>query len=365
MSLRVVHIISGLGIGGAERHLVNLLNAMSCEYRAAIFVGEKQPGASFYGDLDAAIEQHFIRVRRRSLPLGIFRLASVLKKNRVTVVHTHMYTSNLYGTIAARLAGVPVVVTTEHGENPWKRPYQRWLERNVISRFADMRFCVSPQILEIRRDVDGIPANRLRLTINGTVVPPSSAGNKAASTPVVGAVGRFIPAKDYPGLLRAIALLRDRGYELTLCILGDGPEADKVKSLITEMKLNDIVRLPGMVSDVDSWYRQFDVYVSSSIREGQPVALLEAMAHALPVVATDVGASAETVIDGEGGLIVPPGDPRVLAESIGRLLDEPALRCSLGQSARRRVMERYSVAKVADDHVRIYQEILSSNGRGR
>lgn len=363
MPLRIAHIISSLGIGGAERHLVNLLNAMSGEYRAAIFVGEPRTGPSFYGDLDPAIEQHFVRVRRRSLPLGIARLASVLKKNRVTVVHTHMYTSNLYGTIAARLAGVPVVVTTEHGENPWKGPYQRWLERNVISRLADQRFCVSPQILAIRKDVDGVPAGKLRLTINGTVVQPERVCEESASVPVVGAVGRFIPAKDYPGLLHAVAELRDRGYALLLYIVGDGPEAGHVKELIADLDLTRIVQLPGMVSDIDNWYRRFHIYVSSSVREGQPVALLEAMAHGLPVVATDVGASSETVEDGVGGLIVPPGDPVRLADALARMLDEPALRLSFGQHARKRVIQNYSVAKVAGDHERIYQEILSSSGR--
>ena len=96
MALRVAHIISGLKIGGAERHLVNLLNAMSSEYRIAIFLGADPAGPSFHQDLHPAVEQYFVRIRWRSFPLGILRLASLLRKNRINVVHTHMFESNLF-----------------------------------------------------------------------------------------------------------------------------------------------------------------------------------------------------------------------------------------------------------------------------
>lgn len=357
--MRVAHIIAGLSIGGAERNLVNLLNAMSCDFRAAVFLGPKKAGPSFHQDLDSAIEQHFVRVRRRNLPLGIFRLASLLRKMRVDVAHTHMYGSNLYGVMAARLAGVPVVVTSEHGENPWKRPRHRWLERRVISPLADARFCLSPQILAIRRDADGVPAEKLQLAINGTFVPPATQRESANCVPLIGAVGRFIPAKDYPSLLEAAASLRDQGFQLELCIVGDGPEMPAIHKLVAERNLENIVHLPGMVSDVPKWYGLFDIYVSSSIREGQPVALLEAMAHGLPVVATDVGASAETVSDGEGGIVVPPGDVTLLAQALARLLDDSALRERMGRQARARVEAHYSVQAAADFHERFYRELLT------
>lgn len=357
--MRVAHIIAGLGIGGAERNLVNLLNAMSCDFRAAVFLGRRKPGPSFHQDLDPGIEQHFIRVRRRSLPIGILRLASQLKAMRLDVVHTHMYGSNLYGVVAARLAGVPVVVTSEHGENPWKGPRQRWLERRVISPLADARFCLSPQILAIRRDSDRIPAAKLQLAINGTFVPPARRREAANRVPLVGAVGRFIPAKDYPTLVEAAASLRDQGLQLELCILGDGPDMPAVRQLVAERNLEDMVQLPGMVTDVPEWYRRFDIYVSSSIREGQPVALLEAMAHGLPVVATDAGASAETVGDGGGGIIVPPGNAELLAQALARLLEDAALRESMGRQARARVEARYSVRAAAEFHERFYQELLT------
>ena len=365
MELRVAFVIGGLGIGGAERHLVNLVNTMSCEYRAVICVGRKPSGPTFHDDLDPDIEQYFLRIRRWSMPLGVLRLALMLKKARVTVVHTHMYHSNLYGAIAARLAGIPVVLTTEHGENPWKGPFQRWLERYVISPLADVRFCVSPQILAIRRDSDGVPASKLRLAANGTLVPPVLTQRVPNAVPVIGAVGRFIPAKDFPRLMEAAAELHRLGYRFELNLVGDGPEKEEVLRIIDELKLEDIVNLPGIVTDMDGWYQRFDIYVSSSIREGQPVAMLEAMAHGLPVVATDVGASAVTIRDGEGGLIVPPGDAIALAKALGRLLDDRKLRETLGTNARTRIEQDYSVKAVADSHMKCYRDLLSQTKSSR
>ena len=290
-NLRVAQIIASLAIGGAERHLVNLLNAMNCDFKSVICIGEPAPGVTFEGDLDDDIERHTVRIRQRSALLGVSRLAKLLRRLEIDVVHTHMYGSSLYGALAVRLAGTPVFVTTEHGENPWKSRVERWIERRVISSAADCRFCVSPRILEIRRDVDGIPADKLRLTVNGTVLPQLPPQRAANEVPRIGAVGRLIPAKDYSVLLHAAADLRQRGYDFQLEIAGDGPERPMMSELISNLGLQDSVSMLGLITDVGALYRRCDFCVSSSIREGLPVALLEAMAHGLPVVATDVGAS--------------------------------------------------------------------------
>lgn len=362
--LRVAHIISGLSIGGAQRNLVNIINAMQCDYRAIVCIARPCAGPSFVDQLAAEIEQHELWIRRRTLPVGLLRLASFLRETRVNVVHTHMYESNLYGSIAAKLAGVPVVVTSEHGENPWKTHWQRWLERRVISTLADIRFCVSERIMEIRRDRERVPEKKLRVLVNGTLLPPRDLGGSPNRMPMIGAVGRFVSAKDYPRLIEAVSILRDRGLKFRACIVGDGEEFANVCQLVEEQRLNDIVELPGMAKNMDAWYRRFDIYVSSSIREGQPMALLEAMSHQLPVVTTDTGLSAITVGDGIGGLVVPPGNAHALADGLERLMKNSALRRILGDAARNRVEQRYSVEKVAAEITEYYQQILSDKLAG-
>ena len=362
MNLRVVHVIPGLEVGGAEKHLVNLMNSMSCEFRAVVLVGPQSAGPSFEAQLDPGIELHRCRVRRRSLPLGIWRLAKILRRLRCQVVHCHMYEANLFASIAARIAGVPLVVTTEHGENPWKNAYHHWIERTVISRLVDVRFSVSQRILELRRDESGVPEAKLRLVFNGTPLPRLTEKACTNEPLVLGAVGRFIPEKDYARLLEAVAELRRRGLQCRACIVGDGPEMGRLRDLLKDLKLADWVELPGMVTDVDRWYRSFDIYVSASFLEGQPVAMLEAMAYGLPIVATDVGASAETLGHGESGLVVPPCDTAALADGIGTLLGHRELRKRLGRNARTRVESHYSIDAVADSHLRCYRELLIKKG---
>jgi glycosyltransferase involved in cell wall biosynthesis len=207
--------------------------------------------------------------------------------------------------------------------------------------------------------LDGVPANKLRLTVNGTLLPKSVPAIRHNELPVIGAVGRFIPEKDYPRLLLAMAELRGHGSRFRACIVGDGPEMTRVRDVVRELNLEETVELPGMVTDVGRWYRQFDIYVSASYREGQPLALLEAMAHGLPIVATNVGAAAETLCDGVGGLIVPPENTPALVNALGRLLSDSNLRESLARNARNRVETKFSIEAVADSHLQCYGELLS------
>jgi len=360
MPLNVVHIIDGLGIGGAERHLVNIVNAMNEDERAVVCIGRKPRGASFHQSLAPAVTQAFIRIRSYDWPVSVLKLASFLRRNRTDVVHTHMYRANLYGCLAAKLAKVPVIVTSEHGENPWKSFSHRWLERNIISNIADVRLCVSKKILDKRRNIDGVPIEKLRLTVNGTVLPKLGPGTVQNNVPVIGTVGRLIDAKDYSRLLRAIAILKDKHYKFRVDVVGNGPEMDALKKTTRDLELGDTVQFVGTVTDVDTYYRSFDMFVSSSKREGLPIALLEAMAYGLPIVATDVGASAETVCNGEGGLIVAPNDTTALADALKRLLDDATLRARLGGAARRRVEKHFSVSKLAHDYLSMYRQILGT-----
>ncbi len=365
MQLRVAHIISGLRIGGAERQVVNLLNAMQCDQQTLITIGAPSGEETFDDKLHGSVELLAVPVRRRRLLRSILRLQRELRRRRINVVHTHMYESNLFGSIAAALARIPVVVTSEHGENPWKGPFQRWLERNVISAIADVRLCVSPRILECRRKIDGVSPDKLQLMVNGTELPERIDDPRAVDVVTVGAVGRMIPAKDYPLLIKATASLIERGCRLNLCIVGDGPCRPELESLVQRLGVGDSVRFPGMVTNVNEWYRRFDVFVVSSKREGLPMVLLEAMAHGIPVVSTDAGACSEVVNDGDGGLVVPTGDRVALAAAIETLIRDQDKRVRMGNNARRRVEDNYSVVSVARRHLELYGRLLDAKGASK
>ena len=356
--LRLTHVIGYLNIGGAERHFVDLLNAMPGVDRMAVFIGADRGAGDLRGALDPAIKQVQVVIRRRSALGGLLRLAGVLRDHRSDVVHSHMYAANLYGSLAARLAGVPVIITTEHGENRWKGPYHRWLERQVISRLTDRRLCVSEEILRRRADQEGVPREKLALVANGTVMPEIESEARTGSALTIGAVGRMVTQKDYPSLLAAMARLRDAGREFRLCMIGDGPELPGLRRLAADQGLEERVEFTGAINGVDAWYRKFDLFVMSSVQEGLPLALLEAMSYAIPCVATDVGAISAALDDGVEGTIVPPGDPVALADAIDRYFDDPALRTMHGNSGRERIRRDFSIEAVAERHLGLYRQLL-------
>lgn len=357
--MRIAHLIGRLGIGGAERHFVNLLNALDDCERVAILLSPPAPGPGLEGLLDSRIEVLRHPVSKSRLPWDLLRLAQLLRARSLDVVHGHMFWANLYGSVAARLAGVPVVVTTEHGENRWKRGWHRRIERRIISPRTDRRFCVSPAILARRRDEEGVPAAKLELMPNGVPLP-DLASRETGLVPVIGAVGRFVPEKAFDLLVEAAGQLRDRGLDFRLLIIGDGPGLPAVRERIAVLGLEDRVALPGYTTDVDAQLARMDIFASSSIQEGLPVALLEAMSWALPVVATDVGAVAAAV-GVDAGRIVAPGNTTALAAALEDLLRSESLRNTLGAAARERVEREFSIASIAQRHLDTYRSLLATH----
>jgi glycosyltransferase involved in cell wall biosynthesis len=234
---------------------------------------------------------------------------------------------------------------------------QSWLERNVISPLVDARVCVSQDILDRRRDLDGVPAAKLHCIANGTpLLEPVTIEDHHPAR--VGAVGRLVDAKDYVTLVQCARLLRQRGFDFRLTIVGEGPERARLEREIRQLALEDRVELPGATSDVTSWLKRFDIYVLSSIREGQPLSLLEAMAAGLPIVATQVGGIPDTLLDGEEALLIPPRDPDALATAISILFHDVGMRRRLGSRARERLIRDFSISVSSRRYRAIYEKIL-------
>lgn len=358
--LRIAQVIGDLRIGGAEKHFVSLMNALPADHRLAVLTSPRVAEPNLIQDLQQNVHCVRVGIRKRSALIDIWKLVKVLRSEKCNVVQTHMFWPNLYGSIAARFAGVDVVITTEHGENRWKKPFHRWLERNVISRIADFRYCVSDAILQNRRDVDNVPPRQLRVIANGTRVPEHPAQLWSNDVPVIGSVGRFVTQKNYLLLLDTIAALLEKGFQVRACIVGDGPEMSAVKQRISDLKLQDIVELPGMVTDVEPWFRKFDLYAITSREEGQPVSLLEAMSYGLPIVSTDVGAISVTMEHGFEGSIVPSGDKDQFANALGRYLDDRDFAAMCGRNARARVVRDFSIEAIAGQYAACYREVLAS-----
>lgn len=371
----VAHVIGQLRTGGAERQLVNyLLAADRREFRhTAVCLS----GRGELADLveSAGIPVVSMPVRTRTAPVSLWRFAAWLRREQVAVVHTHMYHAALWGRLAGRLARVPVLVTTEHGKELWKSRWQVAIDHE-LSRITARHIVVARDGLEIRRSRERIPAAKLALIPNGVPIPADPANDPGRrrvraefrldeSAPVIGAVGRIVEAKGYEFLFVALATLRPRFPALKCLLAGTGELRRALERRAGELGIADMVVWAGNRGDIPDVLAAMDIWVMSSVREGLPVALLEAMAAAKPIVATAVGGIPDAARHDSEALLVPAADAEELAAAIGRLLGDRELSDRLAHTARARAVAEYGIESVARRIEAVYRQELAARSEVR
>ena len=202
----------------------------------------------------------------------------------------------------------------------------------------------------------GLPPRLVQTIHNGIDLERFSPAGPAPDGPAV-IVARLAPEKDVATLLRAAAVARSAQPDFRLEIAGDGPCRTELERLAAELGLADGVRFLGPVRDVPALLRRARLFVLSSLTEGISLTLLEAMASALPVVATRVGGNGEVVTEGETGLLIPAGDPAALAEGMLALWNDPGRRVEMGRAARRRVEEEFDVRRMVARYENLYEQL--------
>ena len=179
---------------------------------------------------------------------------------------------------------------------------------------------------------------------------------------VVGWVGRMTGVKDTSAVLEIVRATRDRGTDAVLCMVGDGPDRERLEQLAYDLGIARATYFVGYQEDVAGYYRLFDAFLLPSVNEGTPVSAIEALASGTPVVATRVGGVPDVVRDGVDGFLVEPGDVEAAADRLAALARDPELRERLGTAAREDNRERYSVARLVDDVDRLYRSLLAAKG---
>ena len=373
--VRVAHLSLTLATGGLERLLTDFARRHDRQRYEVEFIAVREIGrfAEEIRQAGCPVLQLTGNGRWRRLN----ELRRHLRERRIDILHTHNTWPHLYGTLTARLAGVPVVVNTRHGQrlgHGWKSrlPYR------LAAQFTDRIVAVSDDAARMCRTGDGVPAGRVARIWNGidTVrfAPAALNGQTAGGLPGrdddsssagmrLVSVARLSPEKDFSTLLRAVAQARPRLPGLRLTIAGDGPQMPVLQQLRRELELEDVVQLPGDCSDVPGLLAQSDLFVSSSLSEGISLTLLEAMATGLPVLTTDVGGNPEIVVDGETGCLVPAGDAAQLAEALVEVCSRRARWRDMGAAGRRRVEQHFDVQRMVGDYEELYEELLARHPR--
>lgn len=368
--VKVLHMQRIGGIGGSERHVLELLSALRTRGIDASFLGlddTKADPQPFYDALsEGGVPFERLPCPRDIDPLLVRRVLSSVRALRPTIVHTHLVHADAYGALASTRAHA-VLVSTKHNDDPFRSGMGRYLEQLLTRRTARV-ICITEALARFNRDRVGLPAEKLRVVHYGLDSPPKPWGppggpDLTPETPILVAVCRLVPQKGVDVAIEALVRIRERHPAAHLVVLGEGPLRAELTGLAAARGVADAVSFPGRVGDVAWWLRRAAVVVHPARWEGFGLALLEAMLCERAIVAARVSSIPEIVIDGETGLLVPSDDPAGMADAVNELLLAPARSAAMGEAGRARVLVEFSIARMAERTALIYEEALSSPRR--
>jgi len=328
------------------------------------------------GDLAPVFEQEGVPVRSFGIEKTLVsprtfaaaaRVARDFRARDVAVVHGYLFEGNLLAALAGRLGRRPVTLVSKRSLDRYDRADRR-LAAALSNRLADRVTVNATAVGDLVAEHEWCPASKIVRIPNGVALPsrPATTASGVAARrdrpPVVGMVGRLGWKKGYEHALRAAAIVRDAIPGVRFDIVGEGAQRSELEQLCGSLGLGETVRFLGQRRDVPELVAGFDCYMLSSVIEGMPNALLEAMALRRPVVTTSAGGSAEVVEDGVSGLIVAPGDAGALARAVIRILEDPALAERLAAAGERRVRQDFDLSAMLGSIDALYRAELSRAG---
>lgn len=366
MPHRILHIIPTLDRSGAEKQLALLATALPRE-EFDVHVCALTRGGPLMADLaDRSIPVQVLDKRWKADPVAWWRLRRHISRLRPSLVHTWLFAANSYGRTAARSARVRRLVASERCVDSWKSWHELAIDR-FLARSTD-RIVANGEGVRDFYLRQGIAAAKLVVIPNGVALDTSSGPTRGellaelqlpAGTRLIAAVGRLWPQKRFKDLIWAADILKIIRDDFHLLIVGDGPQRMLLERFRDDVRISDRVRLLGHRSDVPGLMRHIDLLWVASSFEGMSNVIMEAMAAAVPVVATDIPGNRELVHHGQTGYLVPVGDRPAFAKYANQLFDDLSLAQRLGEAGRQRMLCKFSVEKMVQAHAALYRELLA------
>jgi glycosyltransferase involved in cell wall biosynthesis len=358
--LRIGYVIWSLGLGGAEQMVIRLAAALDRRRFQPFVCCLNEDGPFAEEARRTGTEVFALRKRGRFDAWVVRRLARLLRERRIDVVHTHLWGGNVWGRLGALMAGSPVLVATEHNTDTWKRPYHFAIDRRLARRTRRL-VAVSRTVAEFY-EARGVGRGKWRVIHNGVAgMQPTptreaarSALGVAVEAPLVGFIGRFVPAKGPQTFLDVVARAVREIPDLRAVMIGDGPLREEMERTRIRLGLDGRVVFTGVRHDVGDILPALDALLFCSEREGLSVAMLEGMAAGVPVLATPVGGTTEIIDPGRTGLLAPVGRPEEIAAKLVGLLHAPSLAQRLRDAAREQVHARFSLRHMVQEHEALY-----------
>jgi glycosyltransferase involved in cell wall biosynthesis len=383
-AVRVARLITRLNIGGPAYQAIYLSQRLQdSEFTSHLISGtvggsegSMEPLAAERGVVINRVPELGREVSAAADLRAVHSVFRLLRRIRPWIVHTHLAKAGTVGRVAARLARVPTVVHTYHGHvfhgyfSPRKTQLFIRIEQ-ALARWTDRLVVLGPeQEREILGHGVGRAAQMVRIPLGLELEPFLTAESLrgtvraelgiAPDAPVVGIVARLVPIKCHDLFLNAAALVAQKLPAAQFFIVGDGELREPLqrRAAAFPREIRERIRFLGFRSDLPALYSDLDVVVLSSRNEGLPVTLIEALAAARPVVATDVGEVRSLITPGVTGLVVPLNDATAMATAIGGLVDDPGRAAAMGSAGRAHVYPRLSIDRLESDIRKLYRELL-------
>lgn len=366
--IKIIYIIEQLGKGGAERQLFELLKGIN-KYRYKPIVVSLTQGGYWYERI-RKLDIEIIQLPRIG-HLDFSRLIKLVKLFRIkkpVIAHTFMFTANSYGRIAALIAGIPIIIASERssyeiGKN--KKRHEIYIDK-LLASFTSGIICNSLNTSKLLTKNHSFKREKVYTVNNGIRIDKFSKkvdfeDQKKIALKVVGTVGNLTVPKNYPLFLDVARILLEnyKNSDLKFLIVGEGHLKDELKKYSQDLGIDGKVIFTGSRDDVPILLLMMDIFVLSSNWEGLSNAITEAMASGLPCVVTDVGGNSELVIGGETGYLVPPNDPKELAQKISYLLKDSRLAKQMGRAGKERVLKKFSLRRMVRKTEKIYEKLIN------
>jgi glycosyltransferase involved in cell wall biosynthesis len=349
--MNILQVINSLDCGGLEKLTLDLVKGLKSRGHNVTICCLEGLGELYGNNLDG-VEAMSLK-KKTGLDIGLpFRLASYIRQKRPSVIHTHNPGPLLYGTIAGRIAGVPVIINTRHGRAARHTS-------GLIWKMNDSLVAISHDAKNELLKTNTVKPGKIAIIHNGVNLkefnsnPENSLNEKKKlgleASYIIGTVSRLSWEKDQFALIKAFTKVAAVEPCAKLVFVGDGDLRNDLESLAKKLGLGDKVIFLSFRNDISSVIRSFDIFALSSLMEGISLSLLEAMASRKPVVVTDVGGNPEVVVDGVTGFLVPPKEPQKMADAIVKIMQNPELAQKMGEAGRRRVEAKFSLERSMSD----------------
>lgn len=367
--IRVMHLISSSGLFGAEKVMLSLgrsLNNKDLESIMAAIDNSHNPHLELIDEARRYDLPFFVFRSEGRLDFGaVRRMCKYIESEGIDIVHSHNIKANFLAALACRKAGIPLVVTNHNWtKGGGKLALYEYIDVFVMRHFAQRIIAVSEGV---RHDMmrKGIPEKKIRLIINGVekellngeALKKEEMGLRK-DTPVIGVVARLSWEKGHRYLIDAMPDILREYPEVVFIFFGEGPMRRELEKMVKACGLSDNVVFAGYQPEMEKVYPMIDIIVQPSLREGVPMSLLEAMSFGRAIVATDAGGVRGLIRHKDTGLLIKPGSCSGIREAVLQLLSDPALKARLSDNAVRLVSEKFSLQKMIEGYVDLYQEVL-------